>query len=77
MKDWELTDELNKVAVRFFRGTTTSQVRWHVKPTIEKIRKSITLHCGTNDVNDDSKPQNIAEEFVELAKSITNIVTVT
>ena len=73
MKGWELTDELNKVAVRFFRGATTSQVRWHVKPTIEKIRKSITLHCGTND----SKPQNIAEEFVELAKSITNIVTVT
>ena len=39
MKGWELTDELNKVAVRFFRGATTSQVRWHVKPTIEKIEK--------------------------------------
>ena len=31
----------------------------------------IILHSGTNDINDDSDPQNIAEEIVELAKSIS------
>ena len=34
-------------------------------------QKNIILHGGTNDINDDSDPQNIAKEIVELAKSIT------
>ena len=28
------------------------------------------LYCGTNDINDDSDPQNV--EIVELAKSISD-----
>ena len=47
----------------------TSQKKCHVKPTTEENPKNIILHCGTNDVNDDSDPQNVAEEIVELAKS--------
>ena len=46
-------------------------MKWHVKPTTEQNPKNIILHCGTNDINDDSDPQNIAEEIVELAKSIS------
>ena len=34
-----------------------SQKKWHVKPTTEQNPKNIILHCGTNDVNDDSGPQ--------------------
>ena len=33
--------------------------------------KNLILHCGTNYINDDSNPQNIAQEIVELAKSIS------
>ena len=44
-------------------------MKWHVKPTTEKSPKNINIHCGTDDINDDSDPQNIAEEIVELAKS--------
>ena len=45
-------------------------MKWHVKPTAEQNPKNIILHCGTNDINDDSDPQNIAEKIVELAKSV-------
>ena len=41
-----------------------------LKPTTEQNPKNIILHCSTNDINDDSEPQNIAEEIAELAKSI-------
>ena len=71
VKGGELIDESNKVVAKSFRGATTSQMKWHVKPTTEKNPKNIILKCGVNDINDDSDPENIAEEIVELAKSIT------
>ena len=71
VKGWELTDDSNKVVVKSFRGATTSQMKWHVKPTTEQNPKNIILHWGTNNINDESDPQNIAEEIVELAKSIS------
>ena len=43
-------------------------VKWHVKPTTIQNPKNVILHCGTNDINDDSDPQNIAEEIVELPR---------
>ena len=70
VKGWELTDDSNKVVVKSSRGGITSQMKWHIKPTTEQNPKNIILHCGTNDTNDDPDPQNIAEEIVELAKSI-------
>ena len=45
-------------------------MKWHAKPTTKHNPKNINLHCGTNDINGDSDQQNIAEEIVELAKSI-------
>ena len=71
MKNWELTDESNKAVVKSFRGFTTNQMKCSVKPTTEQNPKNIILHCVTNDINDDSDPQNIVKEIVELAKSIT------
>ena len=71
MKGWQLTDDSNKLVVKSFRGATTSQMKWHVKPTKEQNPKNIILRCGTNDVNNDSDLQNIAEETAKLAKSIS------
>ena len=71
VKGWELTDDSNKAVVKSFRGDTTSQMKWHVKQTTEQNPKNIILHCGTNDINGESDPQNIAEEIVELAKPIS------
>ena len=46
-------------------------MKWHVKPTTEQNPKNITLHCGTNDIIDDSDPKNVVEEIFKLAKSIS------
>ena len=77
VKGWHFIDESNKVVVKSFHGVTISQMKWHVKPTTEQNPKDIILHCGTNDTNDDSEPQNIAEDIAKVAKSIKKIVTVT
>ena len=71
VKGWELTDNLNNVVVKSFRGATTSQMKWHVKPITEENPKNIILHCGTNDINDDLNLKNIAEEIAKQAKSIS------
>ena len=54
VKGCELTDDSNMVVRKSFRGDSTSQIEWHVKPTTEQNPKNIILHCGTNDINDDS-----------------------
>ena len=46
-------------------------MKWYVNPTAEQNPKNIILHCGTNDINDDSEPQNVPEEIFKLTKSIT------
>ena len=33
VKGWELKDDSNKIVVKSFRLATTSQMKWHVKPT--------------------------------------------
>ena len=54
VKSCELTDDSNMVVRKSFRGDSTGQIEWHVKPTTEQNPKNIILHCGTNDINDDS-----------------------
>ena len=64
VKGWELTDQSNKVVVKSFRGATTSQWRASKTNYGTKSQKYNFLHCGTNDINDEFEPQNIAEEIV-------------
>ena len=70
VKGWDLKEEPNKVFVKPFRGATTSQTKWHVKPTTEQNPKIIILHCGADDINDEPEPQNVAAEIIELSKLI-------
>ena len=35
-KVWALTDESYKVVAKSFRGATTSQMKWHLKPSTEQ-----------------------------------------
>ena len=77
MKGQELTNDSNKVIVKSFHGATSSQMKWHVKPTTEQNPKNIILYCGTNDVNDDSDPKNVVEEIFKQAKSISKDCKVT
>ena len=37
---WGLRDESKEVVVKSLRGATTSQMKWHVTPIIEHLKKS-------------------------------------
>ena len=50
---------------RYVYVELSNTMKWHVNPNAEQNPKNIILHCGTNDINDDSDPQNRAEEIVE------------
>ena len=47
VKGYELADESNKV-VDSFRGATTNQMKWHVKPTTEQNPKNTILQGWKN-----------------------------
>ena len=39
LKGWELSNDKQKIVVKSFRGTKTSHMHRHAKPTIKKARK--------------------------------------
>ena len=41
VKGWQLPYKSNKAVVKFFRGATNSQMRWHVKPTTKQNPNNI------------------------------------
>lgn len=44
---------------------------------MEQNTKNIILHCGTNDINDESQLQIVAKETIAMIKStIKNVKTV-
>ena len=65
LKRWELSNDNQKVVVKSFNGAKTSNMHWHVKPTIE-----IIIHCGTNDISKDMDPEKIAADIINLSKSV-------
>ena len=69
-------DKSNNVVVKSFYGPNISQRKWHGKPDTEENHQKIILNCGTNDLNDNSKPEVRVEEIIELTKSVQKRVTV-
>ena len=65
LKRWELSNDNQNVVVKSFNGPKTSNMHWHVKPTIE-----IIIHCGTNDISKDMDPEKIAADIINLSKSV-------
>ena len=50
MREWELSDENNKVSSRHFSRTTTDYMTSFIKLAISDNPESIVLHYGTNDL---------------------------
>ena len=42
----------------------------YIRSTIERAPSNVTLHCGTNDLKTSTDPEQIAENIINLAKSI-------
>ena len=56
--------------VKSFPGATTQDMKDYVKPTIARKPDLIILHTGTNDLKGSQAPTDIADNIINLAKSI-------
>ena len=50
----------------------------YIQPTIEFTLSNVILHCGTNDIKTSTDTEQIAENIINLAKSMktdkTNVI---
>ena len=70
IQGWKLGKEVgHTVVVKSFSGTTTSEMKHYLKPTLEKNPHQIILHVGTNYLRD-RDPCEVAENIVDLARKI-------
>ena len=58
------------VYVKSFSGATVDCMNSYVCPTIKKNPKTIILHCGTNDLSSPQAACNIAQDIIDLAKTL-------
>ena len=70
VKGWKLTNKDHKVIVRTFPGASTKCMESYVKPTSELKPDTIILHCGTNDLRNTIKPQDVSSKIINLAVSL-------
>ncbi len=68
----EATGHEQQSSVKSFSGATTDCMNSHACQTIKRNPKRIILHCGTNDVRDQTLAESIATEVIELAKLLQN-----
>ena len=54
--------------VRSFPGTEADDMESYIKPTLKNKPKRTIIHCGTNDLKNNT-PQSIADNILSLAKS--------
>ncbi len=75
VRGWEMKKRCNKneqIYVKCFPGATTYDLKSYCIPSIEKDPECIILHIGTNDLKSNKSEVEIAEEIVNLAKSVKN-----
>ena len=73
VRGWELKKRCNKneqVYVKSFPGATTTDLKSYCIPSIEKDPECVIVHIGTNDLKSKKSEVEIAEEIVNLAKSV-------
>ena len=79
IKSWKLLNESKIFAVKFFGGDITKDIESYIQPTIERAPCNAILHCGTNDSKASTDHEQIAENSINLPKSMKtdkNIVIV-
>ena len=68
VKGWELSTKDDLFVVRFFLGAKTDDMESYIKPTLKSKPERIIIHCGNNDLNNNT-PQSIVDNILSLAKS--------
>ena len=60
----------NHVVVNHFSGAKTDDMYHYKKPTQKKSPAEIITHVGTNDLPSEKEPEEIANNIINLAKSV-------
>ena len=58
------------VVVKYFSGAKTDDMYHYTKPTQKKSPAEIIIHVGTNDLPSEKEPVEIANNIINLAKSV-------
>ena len=61
---------LKHVVVKHFSGAKIAGMNQYKKPTQEKSPAEIIIHVGKNDLSSDKEPKDIANDIIQLAKSV-------
>ena len=69
VKGWELSDENNKVVTRHFSRATTDDMKSYIQTTISSNPEFTVLHCGTNDLQQNTGAVEIGQKTLELTAS--------
>ena len=70
IKGWDLSDKNNSVVIKTFPGASTKCMKSYIQPTTDKNPDVVVLHCGTNDLRSNIKPEELGKRIVDLALSI-------
>ena len=69
VKGCKLSDDKNKAVVKHFSGGKTKDMESCIIPTLEQNPETIIIHSGTNDLKNDSSPEQIARDIIKLTTS--------
>ena len=69
VKGWKLSDDKNKVVVKYFSGAKTKDMESYIIPNLEQNPETIIIHSGTNDLKSDSSPEEITRYISKLTTS--------
>ena len=53
-----------------FPGVTMNCLRHHIQPSIPKKPDRFMIHCGTNNLNSEDRPEKIANDIIQLGKAV-------
>ena len=67
IKDWQPSDESNKVVTKHFSGGNTTDTKSYLLPTKSCNPEKIVLHCGTNDLKKQKSANEISNDIIEVA----------
>ena len=70
---WDLSDENNKVTTTQFSGAATDGIKSYIQPKMSNNPEFIVLHCGTNDLRQDTGAVEIGQEILELTTSCKSV----
>ena len=69
VKGWELSEKKIKVVTKHFSGATTDDKKSYIHSRVYCPAQFFVLHCGTNDLRQNTSAVEIAKKILELAAS--------